>query len=102
MNLFNRQRDNNLTQSRVEFCNIGLVCLVCHKCVRYSSLRDQLKDDLYTQTLWSDVPIIQTFQGDESQQEFCTEIVEIELKKRAKRLATSLSVSPNKYMASEK
>ena len=46
--------------------------------VRYSSLRDQLKDDLYTQTLWSDVPIIQTFQGDESQQEFCTENVEIE------------------------
>ena len=62
MNLFNRQRDNNLTQSRVEFCNIGLVCLVCHKCVRYSSLRDQLKDDQYTQSLWSDVPIIQTFQ----------------------------------------
>ena len=101
MNLSNRQRDSDLTQSCVDFCNTGLVCLVCHKCVRYSSLRVQLKDDRYTQALWSDAPIIQMIQGDENQYYFCTENVEMELKQKDKK-ACDIPVGHNKYMASEK
>ena len=44
-----------------------------------SDIQVQLKDDLYTQALWSDVPIIQMFQGDENQYYFCTENVEMKL-----------------------
>ena len=74
------QRDNDLTQSRVDFCFAILALYVWPAInVRYSSLRDQLKDDLYTQTLWSDVPIIQTFQGDKNQSYFSTENIEMEL-----------------------
>ena len=100
--IYSTQRDNDLTQSRVDFCFAILALYVWPAInVRYSSLRVQLKDDRYTQALWSDAPIIQMIQGDENQYYFCTENVEMELKQKDKK-ACDIPVGHNKYMASEK